>query len=208
MSPWSARERLSLFILVLTGVALVQSVSAFAAPPAKSPPAATQPAPKVKPPVEIVTDPAKLPGPVRDMHEAILAAARSGDLSELMLPIQWNELPPDFGPGIPGRDPREAFKKASIDGHGHEILAALVKILTMPCAAVREGPDIENNKVYIWPYLARLPLAKLTPAQDVDLLRLLPRDLYAAARKQDEYLDWFVAIGADGTWYSFRKGKN
>lgn len=208
MSLWSTRGRLSLFLLVLTGAALVQSIRAPAKPPAKPAPATTQPAPQVAAPIEIVTDPAKLPAPVRDMRDAILAAARSGDLSELILPIQWNELPPDFGPGVPGRDPREAFKKASVDGNGREILGALVNILTMPCAVVREGRDIENNKVYIWPYLARLPLDKLTPPQDVDLLRLLPRELYAAARKRGEYLHWFVTIGADGTWHSFRKGKN
>ncbi|MCB1509962.1 MAG: hypothetical protein KDJ36_03595 [Hyphomicrobiaceae bacterium] len=145
-----------------------------------------------------------LPAPVREMREAILAAAQSGDLKELLIPIQWNELPPDFGPGQ-GRDPRAHFRKISVDGEGREILAILRRILSAPYAVVREGRDIENNKIYVWPYLARMPLTKLSPQQDVDLLALVDRDRYGAMRKAGRYSSWFVMIGADGTWHTFRR---
>jgi hypothetical protein len=124
-------------------------------------PAATEP-----------TQPSRLPQNVADLREAILAAARSGKIDELKVAFDMSGTLPDIG--VPAtEDPIKALKAKSADGQGHEILAALVNLLDMPPAAQPFGGDIENNLVYVWPYLAERPLDKLTPSEDVDLYRLV-----------------------------------
>lgn len=146
----------------------------------------------------------KLPSQVAEMRDAILSAARSGEIKELEIPIQWNELKPDFG-AVDADKPIAAWKNLSIDGEGREILAILVRILESPYAVVRQGADIENNKIYVWPFLAELALDKLTPAQDTELLRIVPREAYKAMKDSGKYSYWQLAIGADGTWHAFTK---
>ena len=145
-----------------------------------------------------------LPPAVNEMRDAILAAARSGRLDELLIPIQWNELPPDFG-DLPVKDTLAAWKKRSPDGSGREWLAKLIDTLEAPYAVVRRGPDIENNKIFIWPAFAELPLKKLSPALHVELLRLAPADDVARMIATDHYDGFGLAIGADGTWHAFKK---
>ncbi len=154
--------------------------------------------------VVVEHDTEKLPVQVAEMHEAILAAAQSGRIKELLVPIQWNELRPDFGK-IDASNPIPAFKKLSVDGDGKEILAILTKLLQMPYAVIRQGRDIENNKIYVWPYLAELPLKKLKPEQDVQLLQIVPRADYKSMKESGKYAYWRLAIGADGTWHEFLK---
>jgi hypothetical protein len=67
------------------------------------------------------------------------------------------------------------------------------------------GRDIENNRLYIWPYFSEIPLAGLTPAQEVELLRLVPVAAAKAMRDKGRYTHWRLAIGADGAWHTFRK---
>jgi hypothetical protein len=175
-----------------------------AAPPAK---AKAQGAKKQPPPPELLPifrDVAKLPAPVREMREAILNAVRSGDIEELRHAFDLNELKPDLGQS-PLADPVAHWKQVSGDGQGLEILAILAEILEAGYVIVPFGRDLENNKIYVWPYFAEVPLDKLTPAQEVELLRLVSpvtlRDMKAAGR----YTHWRLAIGADGTWHAFRK---
>jgi hypothetical protein len=151
-------------------------------------------------------DLSKLPVQVTEMRDAILAAARSGKIKELEIPIQWNELKPDFG-SIDADKPIEAWKKLSVDGNGREILAILINILQMPYAVVRQGGDIENNKVYVWPYFAEVPLKSLNPIEETQLLRIVPPSRFAAMKKADKYTYWRLAIGADGTWHEFAEVK-
>ena len=155
-----------------------------------------------RPPVTIERDVEKLPIQVAEMRDAILAAALSGRIEELLIPIQWNELRPDFG-AVHSSKPIPDFKKRSIDSEGREILAIIKKLLEMPYAIVRQGSDIENNKIYVWPYVAELPLQKLQPEQEVELLEIIPRDSYKSMKKNGKYTYWRLAIGADGTWHEF-----
>ncbi len=154
--------------------------------------------------VKVEHDPDKLPSQVVEMRDAILAAALSGNIDELLVPIQWNELTPDFG-AIDAAKPIEGWKKLSIDGQGREILAVLLDILAAPYAVTRRGADIENNKLYVWPYFAEVPLDKLAAAEHTQLLRLIPRDNYKAMIKSGKYGYWRLVIGADGTWHAFAK---
>lgn len=145
-----------------------------------------------------------LPTAVNEMRDAIIAAARTGSLDELMIPIQWNELPPEFG-DLSVKDTLAQWKKRSPDGSGREWLAKLINLLEAPYAVLRSGPDIENNKIYIWPAFSEIPLAKLSPALHVEFLRLLPTKEVARMIAQGHYDGYGLAIGADGTWHVFKK---
>ena len=145
-----------------------------------------------------------LPVAVSEMRDAIIAAARTGSLDELLIPIQWNELPPDFG-DLSVKDTIAQWKTNSPDGSGREWLARLINLLDAPYVALRQGRDVENAKIYIWPAFIDLPLNKLSPALHVELLRLVPateaKRIIAAGR----YDGFGLAIGADGTWHAFKK---
>jgi hypothetical protein len=145
-----------------------------------------------------------LPGPVQDMREAILGAVRSGRIEELRHAWELNELKPDLGASSVG-DPIAYWKQISGDGEGREILAALAEILDAGYVTLPLGPDLENNKVYVWPYFAEVPLGTLSPAQEVELLRLVPPASLKAMRSAGKYTYWRISIGADGTWHSFRR---
>jgi hypothetical protein len=145
-----------------------------------------------------------LPAPTAEMREAILAAALSGSIEELKHPLEWNELTPQVADSKVD-DPIAYWKKISGDGEGREVLAALANILQMKPAHLPLGRDLENNIIYVWPYLAEADLNKLTPAEEVDLLRLVSPEQAKAMRNAKKWTWWRLAIGADGTWHSFTK---
>jgi hypothetical protein len=153
-------------------------------------------------PARVPTKP--LPAPVEEMREALLAAAHSGRIEELRVPLDWNELKPDVA-ATAIDDPIAFWRKTSGDGEGREILAVLANILEMRPAELPLGKDLENNTVYVWPYLAEAKLDALTPAEQVDLLRLVSPDKAKAMREAKKWTWWRLSIGADGTWHSFRK---
>jgi len=146
----------------------------------------------------------KLPAPVQEIREAILSAVRAGRIEELRHAYELNELKPDLGPTATG-DPVAYWRKISGDGEGREVLAALAEILDAGYVAVPLGPDLENNRVYVWPYFAEVPLDKLTPRQEVELLRLVAPPAAKEMKAARKYAYWRIAIGADGTWHSLRK---
>jgi hypothetical protein len=148
----------------------------------------------------------RLPAPVHDTREAILAAVRSGRIEDLRHAWELNELKPDLGAPLTEGDPIAHWKQISGDGEGREILAVLAEILDAGYVALPLGRDLENNRVYIWPYLAEVPIDKLSPAQEVELLRIVAPTALKAMRTAGKYTHWRIAIGADGTWHSFRKG--
>lgn len=184
-------------ILLATVICLLPHAPGFAGK-SKSAKTTAQPAPGV------AQGRAGLPTAVSEMRDAIIAAARSGKLEELLIPIQWNELPPDFGDKSV-KDALAEWRKQSPDGSGREMLSQLINLLESPYAVVRQGPDVENAKIYIWPAFAELPLKKLTPPLHVELLRLIPATEAARMITQGHYDGWGLAIGADGTWHAFKK---
>jgi hypothetical protein len=135
-----------------------------------------------------------LPAPVEEMRQAILAAAHTGRIEDLKVPLDWNEMKPDTA-AASGEDPIASWKKRSV----------LANILEMKPAEVPLGKDIENNIVYVWPYLAEAKLDQLTPAEQVDLLRLVTPEKAKAMRVAKKWTWWRLSIGADGTWHSFKK---
>jgi hypothetical protein len=164
---------------------------------AQSPQPAKSPAPKER------AFRGAVPPNVEDMREQILAAVHAGDVAELTGAIEWNEIKPDFGKDA-ASDPIAYWKAKSADGQGRDVLAVLGNILSLPPARLAIGRDPENTLVYVWPYLAELPLDSLTPAEEVELYRLMPVADARAMIKAKKWTWWRIAIGADGTWHTFR----
>jgi hypothetical protein len=146
----------------------------------------------------------RLPGAVLDMREAILSAVRSGNIDALRHAYELNELKPDLGSG-PVLDPVAHWRQISGDDAGLEILAVLAGILDSGYVTLALGRDAENAEVYVWPYFAEVPLDTLNPAQEVELLRLVPPAAVKQMKAAGRYSYWRIAIGADGTWHYFRK---
>jgi len=158
------------------------------------------------PPPRIQYGTEDLPGPVRELREVMLAAVQSGQIEELRHAYEASDLKPDVGESAPG-DPIAHWKRISGDGEGREILAALSLLLEAGYVVLPLGKDLENNRLYIWPYFAEFPLDKLSPAQEVELLRLVPPAAVREMKAKGKYTHWRLAIGADGSWHSFRKGE-
>jgi hypothetical protein len=149
---------------------------------------------------------AALPFPVAETRDLLLSAVRSGRIEDLRPAIDDNTIPPDLGLGS-NSDVIAALKSASADGEGREALAALAEILDLPPATLPLGKDLENNLIYVWPYLAETPLDQLTPQQQVDLYRLVPAAKATEMREKKRWLWWRLVVGADGSWHAFKKAE-
>jgi hypothetical protein len=172
-----------LILLVVTPIALVHDLQAAAEESAQT---------------------SQLPEHVADLRDAILTAARSGNIDELKAVFDMSGTTPDLG--IPGvTDPIAALKTESADGNGREILANLIELLNMPPATQPFGSDIENNLLYVWPYLAERPLDKLTPSEEVDLYRLVSPAKAAEMHEKKRWMWWCLVVAADGNWLMFKR---
>lgn len=147
-----------------------------------------------------------LPAPVAEMREAILAAVDSGRIEEMRSVLEWNELKPELA-DIPVGDAIAYWRQLSADGEGGEILTILGEILRQPHAVLPVGRDAENSRLYVWPRFSETPREALTPAEAKDFERLVPLAARDEMARTGRYLWWRLAIGADGTWHTFTKGR-
>ena len=145
-----------------------------------------------------------LPPQVAYMRALIEAAVRSGHIEDLEAALTAEGAKPQVA-GEPKNDPIAHWKSVSADGHGREILAIMARLLALPPARLEIGRDAENAAVYVWPYLAEARLDALTPAQEVDLYRLMPVAEANAMRAAGKWTWYRLVIGADGAWHAFRK---
>lgn len=155
-----------------------------------------------EPDITISSQTEALPDRVKATQTAILEAARSGDIEMLRPVLEMNELKPTVSFGG-ADDPITFWKRTSGDGEGRQIMAVLAEILEMPFARVNKGRD---DEMYVWPYLAELPLDKLAPAQLVDLYRLVTPEDVKAMKDFGGYIHYRLGIGPDGTWHYFVAG--
>ena len=88
--------------------------------------------------VQLGRDVSKLPPEVQRMRQAILQAAMSGDIEELRIPIDMNELHPIFSKDRTP-NPIAYLKSVSADGNGRETLAILFNLLTTGYAIKNAG---------------------------------------------------------------------
>lgn len=195
--------RRNVFLLAAAAIVHAAGTTIAGAQKGKSdPPSKTAPAGKGAAKAPVVRYGTEgLPHPVVEMREAILAAVRSGSMDDLKVAIELNEIKPTFGDG-PVADPIAHLKSLSGDGEGREILAALGNLLEAGYATVPLGRDLENNRIYVWPYFAETGIANLTPSQQVELYRLVsPAAASGMLGKGGKYTHWRVGIAADGTWH-------
>lgn len=151
--------------------------------------------------VEVLRDIAALPPQVARMRAAILGAVATGEVENLRVPVEMNELPPMFAAEkVP--DPIAYWKKLSGDGEGREIMAILIELLRTGYARVGAGTP---GEMYVWPYFAEVKMAELTPAQQVELLTLVPPARAKDMREKGKYDHYRLAIAPDGTWHVFMK---
>jgi len=151
--------------------------------------------------IEVLRDVSALPPLVAKMRSAVLGAAATGDIENLRVPIEMNELPPMLANEKVG-DPMAYWKKISGDGEGREIMAIIIELFRAGYARKAGGTE---NEMYVWPYFAEIPLAKLTPAQEVELLTLVSPARAKEMREKSRYDHYRIAIAADGTWHFFMK---
>lgn len=149
--------------------------------------------------VKLITNKQQLPSTTRTMQENLANAARRGDLEELRDLFETNELAPVLGKDHIN-DPITFWKQQSIDGTARDIMASIAEIFTLPPVKLKNG-------TFIWPYLAKLPLDKLTPAQQIDLFRLAGPKAASQMLKTNRYSHYEAEIGKDGTWHSFKRAE-
>ncbi|MCW6510134.1 hypothetical protein [Lichenifustis flavocetrariae] len=145
-------------------------------------------------------DPGQLPPSVGRLRLRILQVAAGGDIDALLIPIQWNEVPPLFQRGQPrGFDPIAYLKARSFDGHGREMLAILSAVFKAPHALLTRGA----TQSYVWPVFP--PIFDPTPWPQQ---RLAPWSCVRFADLAQQApgggpLVYRTAIGLDGTWQYF-----
>ena len=185
---------------LLAVLGLVFAAQTALAQDTATPPAA-EVAPQEKP--DVFYDPGLLPDPVRTMRDKILEAALSGDLDKLRVVVQSNEMPPVFSFGENGSDPIAAMKEQSNDGEGREVMAILAEVLEAGYVHVDQGTPQE---MYLWPYFAGYPINELTPAQTIELFKIVTSFEYNEMKEFGAYNFYRVGIGPDGTWHFFVAG--
>ena len=147
---------------------------------------------------KVLYDLGALPDPVKRMLEGIIVAAESGDIENMRPVLESNELKPMVTTAHVD-DPIAFWKKASADGTGRDVLAAMLNVLSSGFVRVGQGKD----EMYVWPYFAETDLAKLTPSQEVELYRIVPPSLALPMKKVGKYSYYRLGISPDGVWHYF-----
>ncbi|MGI9383106.1 MAG: hypothetical protein ACR2PO_08115, partial [Methyloligellaceae bacterium] len=130
------------------------------------------------------------------------AAARSGNIEAMRPVLESNELMPLVAHDAVA-DPIAHWKQNSADGEGREILAILIDVLEAGYVKLNAG---KPDETYVWPYLAELSLDKLTPAQQVELYRIVSPDEVKTMKDAGAYIHYRLGLGRDGTWHYFIAG--
>ena len=139
-----------------------------------------------------------LPDPVKRMIEAIAEAAQSGEIEKMHPVLESNELKPMIAADHVD-DPIAFWKKESADGSGRDVLAAMLNVMSAGYVRVGKGQD----EMYVWPYFAETGLSALTPAQEVELYRIVPPQLAAPMKKSGKYSYYKLGIAPTGVWHYF-----
>ena len=160
----------------------------------------TRPGQKIS---DVLTDLSRLPAPVARMRARIIEAARTGDLDKLVTVMQTNETMPIFS-FANERDPVAYWRTNYPESGGIEVLSIALEILDMGFVHVDAGTP---QDMYVWPYFAYVPLKELTPAQKVELFKIVTGSDYRAMQDFGAYIFYRVGIAPDGTWHFFVSGE-
>ena len=147
---------------------------------------------------QVLYDFNELPDPVKRMLQQIADAAQSGDIEKMRPVFESNELKPMVTTAYVD-DPIAFWKKASADGTGRDVLAAMLNVMTS--GFVRKGQG--RDEIFVWPYFAETDLSKLTPAQEVELYRILSPELALQMKNAGKYNYYRLGISPTGVWQYF-----
>lgn len=157
----------------------------------------------VVPEIQISEDLSALPPAVAEKRQALIDAARTGDIESLRPIIAAQSSPPNVSFGAPD-DAVDYLISQSADGEGIEPLAILLDLLDAPYAVFDPTGDSPS---YVWPYLAVVPdLTSLSPAEKVDAYRLLSHEQVSELVELQAWYYWRVYIAEDGEWQAFVAG--
>lgn len=143
-----------------------------------------------------------MPEPVRETWQALVEAARSGEMERLRPIMEGQPEPPMVAFDDVG-DQIAYLRSLSGDAEGREILAILLEVLEMGFLHVDQGTPQE---MYLWPYFARHPIDELTAPQMVELFTLLTAGDYQDMLSYGAYIFFRVGIAPDGRWLFFLAG--
>lgn len=156
----------------------------------------------VPPSPEVSADLDTLPEAARATRQALIDAARSGDIEALRPIIEGQDAPPNFSFGNP-EDGIDYLRDVSEDADGRQILGLLVDLLDQPFAYF---PDGGTETYYTWPYLAQIDPSALTAQQIVDAYRLLDTAQIEELQAMGAWYYWRVVISETGAWTAFVAG--
>ena len=206
MNRWKNVVMIGLAALVAGAAALVYARDGQAGPEAApraigdrlpEPPAKTAGAQGVQGP-KVLNDMSALPDSVQRMLREIILTAQTGEIAEMRPVLESNELKPMVAAAHVD-DPIAYWKKQSIDGSGREVLAAMLNMLSSGFVLTGEAHDA----MYVWPYFAETDLATLTPAQEVELYRVVPPKRAKAMTKRGKYTYYRLGVSPSGVWHYF-----
>jgi hypothetical protein len=161
-----------------------------------------RPGPQPVPAPAIITDLASLPPAVGRTRKRIMAAARTGDLQQIVAAMEMSDPMPVFS-FTQDKAPIVFWKTTYPDSGGIEVLAILLAVLEAGFVHVDQGTLQET---YVWPYFARMPLKALTPQQKVELFRIVTGADYKDMVEFGAYSFYRLGIAPDGTWMFFVAG--
>ncbi|MBA8838287.1 hypothetical protein FHW03_001587 [Ochrobactrum sp. RH2CCR150] len=167
-------------------------------------PSTVTPAPAAKPMPEVLRDFDKLPQPVRQMREKMLAAAQSGDIEQLRPLLGEADNSTQLSLEDHEEDVIEFLKSLAGDVEGREILAIIADLLGTGYVHMHAGTD---DEVYVWPYFYAMPLDRLTPSQTVELFQIVTASDFEDMKKAGGYIFYSIGIAPDGSWRFFTAGE-
>ncbi len=176
----------------------------LAAPDDTQAPQATRPQLDPKAPLpEISYDLGKLPAAVRDMHDKIVAACKTGDIEKLRPLIGKGSDQTQVSLGGNEGDPISFLHDLSGDTDGQEILAILDLLLESGYVHINIG---KPDEAYVWPYFFAIPLSRLNASQRVELFKIVTAGDYEDMKTFDAYVFYRVGITPQGKWAFFVAG--
>lgn len=153
-------------------------------------------------PPRISYDVTLLPKAVQKKRQALINAARTGNVGALRAIFDANGYVPALVYDEID-DPIQHLRDTSGDGEGQEILAILLEVLQAGYAHV--APDTDEE-IYVWPYFAHIRLDTLSPQQRVELFTLVTAGDYEDMKAFGAYNFFRVGISPDGIWQYFLAG--
>ncbi|MEM0907158.1 MAG: hypothetical protein AAGJ94_07330 [Pseudomonadota bacterium] len=144
-----------------------------------------------------------LPDAVVAARNALLQAARSGDIEALRPIFAAQRVPPlvaDYGDVD---DAVDHLRLQSGDPEGREILAILIELLESGFVEIGQ----KSTTTYVWPYFAEVPLGELEDRHYVEVYRILTAIDVEEVVRLGRYTFFRVGIAPDGRVRYFSAGE-